>query len=271
MRYWSVCILLCLCFSAVLVWDSFVTEDEGVYVISVGQGDGAYISYQGRRFLIDVGKDEKVFSYINEMIKGVRFIDGIFISHNQYDHMGGLTRIMRTFPIGFIAFSSPPSDEVKHLCRLESIACIILSKGDLIESEGISIRVLWPPRNNAPYDRNEASLVLHVTLGDLRILFTGDITASVESTLVELYGEQLFSHVLKIPHHGSAYSSSPLFLKTVSPVVSVVSVGENTYGHPAGYVEDIIQEIGSALFRTDRDGTVFVGWEDDTLRVVTER
>ncbi len=271
MRYWYVFIVVCVFFSAVLVWDGSFEKEEGVYFISVGQGDGAYLTYQGRRFLIDVGKDDHVFSYINEMIEGVRFIDGIFISHNQYDHMGGLTRIIRTFPIGFIAFSSPPLAEMKSLCRMHSIACVVLSQGDRIEGENMSIRVLWPPGEDVMRDLNEASLVLHVTLGNLRILFTGDITASVEEELVELYGERLFSHVLKIPHHGSAYSSSPLFLKAVSPQVSVVSVGENSYGHPAAYVEDIVGEIGSVLFRTDRDGTISVWWEGDELRVITER
>ena len=271
MRYWYGVIGICVLLSMIFVWNLSLDRAEGIHIVSVGQGDGAYIEYEGRRFLIDVGKDDSLFSYIDEVIEGPRFIDGIFISHNQYDHMGGLTRIMRTFPIGFIAFASPVSDEMESLCRIGSILCVVLSGGDRVEGDDITIRVLWPPKEGTFSDLNEGSLVLHVTLGEMRVLFTGDITSSIEKKLVTLYGEHLFSHVLKVPHHGSAYSSSPVFLNMVSPLVSVVSVGENTYGHPSAYIEDVLHEIGSSLFRTDRDGTVYIHWEDGEMHVVTER
>jgi hypothetical protein len=39
--------------------------------------------------------------------------------------------------------------------------------------------------------------------------------------------------ILKIPHHGSAYSSSEDFIKATSPDYAIISVGNNSFGHPA--------------------------------------
>ena len=38
--------------------------------------------------------------------------------------------------------------------------------------------------------------------------------------------------VAKVNHHGSAFSSNPLYVTTLSAGVSVVSVGANGFGHP---------------------------------------
>ncbi|TKX51746.1 MBL fold metallo-hydrolase, partial [Halorubrum sp. SP3] len=61
----------------------------------------------------------------------------------------------------------------------------------------------------------------------------GDAEDDQEEYLVDTYGSQLESTVLKAGHHGSASSSSGAFLDTVQPAAVVISSAyDSQYGHP---------------------------------------
>ena len=65
------------------------------------------------------------------------------------------------------------------------------------------------------------------------------------------------SDILKLDHHGSAYSSSKEFIDEVSPGFAVISAGKNNiYGHPA---ESTLERLGDTeYFITYADGAVTV-------------
>ena len=47
------------------------------------------------------------------------------------------------------------------------------------------------------------------------------------------------------------------FVKSISPEASVISVGKkNNYGHPNENVINFLENIGSKVYRTDKNGTV---------------
>ena len=65
------------------------------------------------------------------------------------------------------------------------------------------------------------------------MLFTGDAGSEAEQRLLA-NGVDLRAEVLKVGHHGSAYGSTPEFVRAVSPQIAIVSVGrENLFGHPS--------------------------------------
>jgi competence protein ComEC len=72
--------------------------------------------------------------------------------------------------------------------------------------------------------------------------------------------------VLKVPHHGSATSSSEGLLSRVDPSLAVVSVGPNFYGHPHREVLDRYRQHGIPLLRTDLDGTIVVRLDPEGVR-----
>ena len=92
-------------------------------------------------------------------------------------------------------------------------------------------------------------------LDDYSFLFTGDIEIKVERELVES-GVELQSDVLKIAHHGSKTSSSALFLEAVQPSVAVISLGENTFGHPHPITLASLRQYGINVMRTDEIGDI---------------
>jgi beta-lactamase superfamily II metal-dependent hydrolase len=96
-----------------------------------------------------------------------------------------------------------------------------------------------PSKNlSASHTINGHSVVLAMTYGKCRYLFTGDLNAESESTLKTLHDANqldLEADVLKVPHHGSADFSAD-FIGRVKPLVSVVSSGDESafveYIHP---------------------------------------
>ncbi|HYF12511.1 MAG TPA: MBL fold metallo-hydrolase, partial [Actinomycetota bacterium] len=63
--------------------------------------------------------------------------------------------------------------------------------------------------------------------------------------------------VLKVPHHGAATSLRPFF-EAIDPMVAVVSVGPNPYGHPVPEVLGWLRATGAEVVRTDRAGDVTI-------------
>ncbi len=71
-----------------------------------------------------------------------------------------------------------------------------------------------------------------------------------------MYGDFLDCDFLSIPHHGSKYSSSKLFLDNISPIISIISVGKNSFGHPAKETIERIEASRSKILTTIEYGTI---------------
>jgi competence protein ComEC len=130
-----------------------------------------------------------------------------------------------------------------------------------MELDGVRFDFLWPDAEavDAPGDTNEISAVLLISYGEFSALLAGDAGADVEAILVRRLGTALRSEVLKLGHHGSTTSTSPLFLETVDPELAVISSGRrNRYGHPAPAVVAEVESRKIPIARTDREGTVSI-------------
>ncbi|HPO08895.1 MAG TPA: hypothetical protein PLZ55_09535, partial [bacterium] len=118
-------------------------------------------------------------------------------------------------------------------------------------------------------EANEDSLVLLLSWRNLQIVLTGDIGFETEENLdLRADGKTV---ILKVPHHGSRYSSSWEFIENLHPVVAVAEVGRNPYGHPHERTIRRYRGIGAQFFRTDRYGTICLRSDGDTLRILTTR
>ena len=59
-------------------------------------------------------------------------------------------------------------------------------------------------------------------------------------------------------HHGSKYSTSELLLEVLRPELVLISVGENSYGHPADETINRILASGAEVRRTDEEGSIII-------------
>jgi competence protein ComEC len=78
----------------------------------------------------------------------------------------------------------------------------------------------------------------------------------------------LKADVLKVGHHGSDSSTTPAFLKAVSPKYAIISVGAgNSYGHPAPETLARLASAGIQVYRTDEAGTIIVTSDGNTIKI----
>ena len=109
--------------------------------------------------------------------------------------------------------------------------------------------------NTGIYDNeNDNSSVIYFNYEGNKFLFMGDAGVEKENDILEKYNLKNIDF-LKVGHHGSNTSSSVLFINSINPKYSLISVGKsNRYGHPKETVLDTLKN--SKIYRTDLDGSI---------------
>jgi competence protein ComEC len=254
-----------------------------VSYIDVGLGDAMLVEApRGVRLLVDGGgfhgtdfdTGRSVIAPVL-LAKKIRTLDYVVNTHPHEDHIGGLRFILRHF--GVRAYMGPAGPEaqpsMKHITdilRERHIPSVHLTAGDVLPlPSGPGISVLTPSGTASQDNLNDASLVLKMTLGDRSFLFTGDIGEDMEKAMV-LLGAPLRSSVLKVPHHGSRYSSTAHFIRAVRPDLAVLSVGPGIRGIPSSETIARYTDLSIPLYRTDRDGCITVCTDGRKLTVKKE-
>jgi competence protein ComEC len=106
--------------------------------------------------------------------------------------------------------------------------------------------------------RNDDSIVLEVSVGNVAVLLPGDISRAVEPAIASTFDAAPIV-IVKAPHHGSAGSSSPAFVNATHPAAVIFSAGRhNPFGHPAPVVVDRYRAAGARIFSTADDGAVVI-------------
>ena len=155
--------------------------------------------------------------------------------------------------------------------KQKQIAYKALKAGDMLDfGGGVSFQVLSPTAEllQASKDLNGNSIVGRLAYGEFSMLFTGDSEAETEKGILQRYGSQLKSTVLKSPHHGSKTSSSTRYLKAVAPEAVLISLGAgNDYGHPHKVTLKRYEKQGCKVYRTDQSGTITVETDGKTYQI----
>ena len=149
-----------------------------------------------------------------------------------------------------------PTRELRALVDTHGSVWRTLQPLDRLSFSSVNLTVHHPPHPDWERQRvrNDDSEVIELRYGGVSFVFTGDISREVERTLVPGF-ERTPIRILKVPHHGSATSSSTPFLDALRPDIAVISAGRgNPFGHPVPVVLARYRDVGSAIYRTDHDG-----------------
>ncbi len=272
-------IALLLALASALLWLAVTAPTSGrltVTFLDVGQGDAILIEGpDGQRILVDGGPSEEAVSAAlgRSLPFYDRRIDLVVLTHPQADHLGGLPAVLRRYHVGSVLASPIEVDSAvyrawKDAQRGESVPCHDAAAGQTIDlGNGARLYVLSAPPEGS--DSEEDSVVIKLTMGWASFLLTGDIESSREAALVRS-GADLRATVYKVPHHGSATSSTSEFVSAVDPLVDVISVGrDNRFGHPS---PELLERVdGDAVFRTDVHGDIAISTDGRRLWIETDR
>ncbi len=256
-----------------------------VSFLDVGQADATLVQAPGgRSLLVDAGGSfSSRFDIGSRVVApalwalGVRRLDAAVLTHGDPDHIGGMAAVLRDFAPREV-WEGVPVPGHRRLDQLRLSANAIgahwrrVVGGDRFDLGEVSIVVVHPP----PPDwervrvRNDDSIVLEVRFGDVAVLLPGDIGREVEGRVAGALDPVAF-RIVKVPHHGSAGSSSPGLVEATAPCVAIVSAGHaNPFGHPAAVVVRRYRDIGALVLETGRDGAIVIETDGRQVRVRTE-
>jgi len=255
-----------------------------ITMLDVGQGDAIAVrTPRGHTILIDSGGrlergpgadgrspaelvgERVVLGYLKR--QGIRRVDLLVNTHPHGDHVGGFAPIVRALRVDAIADSGQTyggrafNDGLRE-AALHHIPIHVARCGDRWSTDdGVTLSVLSPCGAlfaDGKNDVNENSVVVMLASRDFRMLFMGDAGFAAEQRLLES-GTDLRADVLKVGHHGSAYSSAPSFVAAVHSSYALISVGRhNLFGHPAATTLATLRSAGAETYRTDLCGATIV-------------
>jgi competence protein ComEC len=233
-----------------------------ITLLDTGQSECIHIRYpDGNDALVDTGglAYSRSPDFIGERIvsrylwqirsQGLRYV---LITHADTDHKQGYQFVSRAFPIRLLFFSELQPEYREPMMKLNS--------NDSFTFSGVVHKVHHPGLAGENHrSSNESSIVFTLRYQDFSMLFTGDINQNIEASILPDLRE---STILKVPHHGSATSTSVGLLSAVSPRLAMISAGRNNnFGHPARAVLERLASAGIPTFCTSEFGS---------LRIVTD-
>lgn len=270
--------------SSLLPAERMEPREEGelrVHFLDVGQGDCTVIEFpSGDVVLIDAGDG----SFLNR-IHTVRYLKALaparltmILTHADADHYGGFESLVRAFGADAFYLPAAGEDTPEYAALLDAVERSGAETGGMTRYGVIADRsgaylACISPRSLDDEEGNEASSVFYLRYEGVGVMLAGDISSAVERRLVRENAllEGIFdcgdfrvrpeeTEILKVSHHGSAYSSCAEWLSLLSPEAAVVSCGAgNSFSHPSPEALARISAAGAEIYRTDELGDVIVG------------
>jgi competence protein ComEC len=263
-----------------------------ITMLDVGQADAIVVQTpRGHAIAIDAGgrlerggpAGDSIAERVGErtvvpflLRHGIHRLDLLAISHPHGDHAGGAAPILRRIAVDELidsgqTYGGHAYRDAIATAHAKSIP-IFLPRAGLgwSSDDGVRIRFIGPSLPlvaNTKNNINENSLAFTLRYGNFCMLFTGDAGAIAEQRFLR-ENVDLRCAILKVGHHGSAYSSTPAFLEAVRPKYALISVGRhNLFGHPAASAIEALRRAGATIYRTDQNGAIEVTSDGSTFDV----
>ena len=264
-RKYAVATVLAAMSLTVTVWlgaPHYTRSGLDAYVLDVGQGESVLLSSGGQFALVDCGSrnswyDAGGIAADHLATMGCGTLDYLILTHYDYDHVSGVTELLARTRVGTLLLPDVADDAGMRLqvelAARDHGADIRYVRAETFLPLGRSSLTIYPP-GDVKGD-NEQCLAILCTYGDYDLLITGDMNMAAERQLIAEYNLPDIE-ALVVGHHGSKSSTSEELLEAVTPEVGIISVGDNSYGHPT---EDALRRLVLAdvdICRTDKQGTV---------------
>ncbi len=251
-----------LCLSALLTAKTVQRQDLALTVLDVGQGQSVVVTSQKSRALVDCGGTKRpgdtAATYLQSI--GSSDVDLLVLTHFHEDHAGGVPELLDRVRVGAIAVpdvdpDSPLRQEIEAQAAEQGIPIHYVTETCQV-ALGQAQLTLYAPVGSGG-ESNEQCVSVLCAKGTWEALLTGDMPGEEE---VRLANREKLPDIecLIAGHHGSKYSTSEALLQVTRPDLAMISVGRNTYGHPAPETLARLEAAGAAIYRTDRHGSITI-------------
>lgn len=240
------------------------TQQLEVHHINVGQGESIYIELpDGSDMLIDAGKSNQGSTVVNYLKKQESNIDIEYLiaSHPDADHVGGMSEVFKQLKVKNFTYpkdaphTTQTWNNVLNLAKSEGCTIKDGTPGTAFNIGGATMKFVHSSKDFS--DNNDDSIVTYLDYKNAEFLFTGDIESDAEADMVN---KGLVPNIdfMSVPHHGSKGSSTKSFVTKADPEYAIVSVGNNSYGHPTADALNKYTNIGAKVYRTDKLGNIVI-------------
>jgi len=253
----------------IFLYQGLSLRDANLHMVfcDVGQGDAIYIKTpSGKDVLVDGGGNDKVLDCLTKhMPFWDRTIELMILTHPDADHVTGLVPVLQRYTVLHFVTSKTSKEtgiykKFMQALQIEGLTPRYVFLNDKIDfGDGLISDVLWPSLDaldefKSPSKVNELSVIQVLVFGEFKALLTGDASAKVQDRLI---GSLSGIGIVKVPHHGSKTGMSEDYINSLKPSVAVISVGKNNrYGHPTGFILDLLSKYKIKTLRTDKNGEV---------------
>lgn len=248
--------------------DKDARPEEGnlyVHYIDVGDGEATLLDYKqnGERksILIDMGRAKG--TEVEEYLKGLRIrgLDILVGTNTDLDHLGEVQGLVNRFRINEVWMSKGENTSslfgmVKNDIEQKEITYYEPSVGEEYVDGELKITTINPAT------REDDSIGLKVTFGEVGFIFTSDSPGSVEMAMLNT-GADVKSSILQLGNHGKGTSTTVTFLEAVDPSIAIYSSSEGANEK----VVERLEEYGVKVYGTDKDGTIRVSTDGKTFNV----
>ena len=261
-KYALAAILACLTLALTLkLGERRYDADLDAKVLDVGQGQCVLLASDGVFTLVDCGSGNSWYGpgdiasqHLRAM--GCWKLDRLILTHYDSDHINGVRGLLDRMDVDTLLVpeltDDGPGGEILELAREHGVTVEAVERRTEIPM-GKAVLTVLPPVGEG--EDNEQGLSVLASTGDADILITGDMDTATERKLLEIH-DLPDIEILVAGHHGSKYSTSNELLDSLAPETACISVGSNSYGHPADETMRRLAEHGCAIYRTDMQGSI---------------
>ena len=250
------CLVLCLCVCLMASWLEPLRDEVRMTVLDVGQGQSILLQSEGKTYLVDCGGDSDTAAADTAAEKllsmGISHLDGLILTHYDRDHAGGVAYLLSRVDADALYLPNcMDTDGYGHTLKQLSQAVMVYENMQ-ITFGAASIDLIT---TDYGISNNESGLCVLFQHENCDILITGDRNSYGEKDLLRQI-DLPDLEVLIVGHHGSKYSTCYELLEAGKPDIAIISVGDNSYGHPTQEVLDRLASFGCEVYRTDQQGTI---------------
>ena len=253
-----ICTALSLMLCVGASWLEPKTDDLRMTVLDVGQGQSIILQSDGKTYVVDCGgdydSDAADLTAETLLSQGIDHIDGLILTHFDRDHAGGAMNLLSRIGTDAVYLPDAP-DEGGIREALEDMLpdqLCFLNEDIRIQFDSTAITVFSAEIQDSD---NEGSLAVLLHRDNCDILITGDRSGFGERLLLKT-GLIPELDILVAGHHGSKNATCQEFLAATNPKIVAISVGKNSYGHPAAETLERLEQFGCVVYRTDFHGNL---------------